>query len=76
MRSRDTVLMCHPEARVIEESLCLQRSVRVQRGCWFIYSGPDVDARVLGRGTTEGKAWADAARRLKIPGRTARLVLA
>ena len=76
MQSRDVVFMRYPEAQAIEEPLRFQQSTRVQRGCWFIYIGPDLDARVLGRGPTEAEAWADAAHRLKNARRTARLVLA
>jgi hypothetical protein len=36
-----------------------------QQDMQFEKLGPDLDARVLGRGTTEAKAWADAARRLR-----------
>ncbi len=65
MNSREMVSVRYPEAQAAEEPLSFRRTALFQRGSWFIYAGPDVDARVLGRGTTEAKAWADAAHRLK-----------
>ena len=46
--------MRYPEAQSVEEPLILQQSVRFQRGRWFVYSGPELDARVLGRGNDGG----------------------
>jgi hypothetical protein len=65
MNSREMVSSRYPEAQAAEEPLIFQRTALIQRGSWFIYAGPDLDARVLGRGTTEAKAWADAARRMR-----------
>jgi hypothetical protein len=65
MNSREMVSSRYPEAQAAVEPLIFQRTIQTQRGCWFIYAGPDLDARVLGRGITEAKAWADAARRLR-----------
>jgi hypothetical protein len=64
MREKDVVVARYPEAEAVEEVLPLPGSAPIPKCCWFVYDGPDVDARVLGRGTTEDEAWADAARRL------------
>jgi hypothetical protein len=63
MNSREIVSSRYPEAQAAEEPVIFQLTALNQRGHWFIYAGPDLDARVLGRGTTEAKAWADAALR-------------
>ena len=75
MNSREMVSIRYPEAQAAEEPLIFQRTALIQRGAWFIYAGPDLDARVLGRGTTEAKAWADAARRVRSVTRRNRLVV-
>jgi hypothetical protein len=64
MREKDVVVARYPEAEVVEEALPLVGTSPLFRCCWFVYDGPDVDARVLGRGVSEDEAWADAARRL------------
>ena len=76
MIHRDTVSRRFPEAQAVEEPLILPSAARIERGRWFIYAGPDLDARVLGRGTTEAMAWADAAHRLGNVRRRVRLVVA
>jgi hypothetical protein len=65
MNSREMVFNRYPEAQAAEEPLFFQRTTLISCGSWFIYAGPDLDARVLGRGATEVKAWADAARRMR-----------
>jgi hypothetical protein len=65
MHHKDSVRAQHPEALAVEEPLSPSPGPWSQRGCWFVYSGVETDARVLGRGVTEGKAWANAAHRLK-----------
>jgi hypothetical protein len=64
MREKDVVVGRYPEAEVVEEVLPHTGAAPMLACCWFVYDGPDVDARVLGRGVTEDDAWADAARRL------------
>ena len=54
----------YPEAQAVEEPLRPSPGPWVQRGCWFVYAGPEPDANVLGHGTTECQAWENAARRL------------
>ncbi len=76
MFHQETVSRRYPEAQAVEEPLLVPPAARRDRGRWFVYAGPDLDARVLGRGTTEGEAWADAARRLGNVRRRVRLVLA
>jgi hypothetical protein len=76
MRHRDSVTSRYPEAQAVEESLCFRGVGRIEKGCWFIYASPELDARVLGRGATEARAWADAARRMANARRRVRLVVA
>ena len=64
MRDKDIVVGRYPEAEAIEEVLPHTGMAPILRCCWFVYAGPDVDARVLGRGVAEDGAWEDAARRL------------
>lgn len=64
MHHKVSVLNRYPEAQVVEEPLSPSPGPWCQRGCWFVYAGAETDARVLGRGATEGQAWASAARRL------------
>jgi hypothetical protein len=61
MRDRDVVVSRYPEAEAAEEALRMRQSTPMPRSYWFVYDGPDLGARVLGRGTTEDEAWADAA---------------
>ncbi len=75
MRDRDVVVSNYPEAEAVEEVLPLRQSAPIHRCCWFVYDGPDLDARVLGRGTTEDRAWADAARGLSNARRRVRVLL-
>ena len=75
MRDRDVVLSHYPEAEAVEDLLPLRQSELIYRSCWFVYDGPDLDARELARGTTEDRAWADAARGLVDARRGARVVL-
>jgi hypothetical protein len=76
MAHQDAVLNHYPEAQAVEEPLIVWRSGQPRKGRWFIYAGPELDARVLGRGATEAWAWADAARRAGNARRRARFVLA
>ena len=76
MPHQDAVFSRYPEAQAVEEPLIFRRAGRTQPGCWFIYAGPELDARVLGRGATEGRAWSDAARRVGRARRRVKLVLA
>ena len=64
MQCQDAVLNRYPEAQAVEEPLCPSPGPWGQRGCWFVYAGPEPDARVLGHGVTEDQAWANAAHRL------------
>ncbi len=64
MSDKHHVIGRYPEAEVVEEVLAHIGTSPIRKRCWFVYQGPDVDARVLGRGITEDDAWADAARRL------------
>jgi hypothetical protein len=66
MHHRAAVLGRYPEAQAIEEPLSPSSGPWGQRGCWFIYAGGEADARVLGRGATEGMAWANAAHLLRV----------
>jgi hypothetical protein len=64
MHHRVAVLNRFPEAHAVEEAMACCSGPWTQRGRWFIYAGSEPDARVLGHGTTEDRAWASAARRL------------
>jgi hypothetical protein len=64
MQHKKTVLDRYPEAQAVEEPLSPLPGPWGQRGCWFVYAGVEIDARVLGRGATESKAWANASHRL------------
>ena len=75
MRDRDVVLSHYPDAEAVEDLLSLRQSAPIYRCCWFVYDGPDLDARVLARGTTEDQAWANAARGLLNARRRVRAVL-
>ena len=61
MHHKETVLNRYPESQAVEELLSPSPGPWGQRGCWFVYAGVETDARVLGRGATEGQAWANAA---------------
>jgi len=76
MRTRDLVLSYYPQAEAVEEVLPMRHFPPIHRCCWFVYDGPDLDARVLGRGTTEDRAWADAVHRLSHARATTRVMLA
>jgi hypothetical protein len=76
MPHQDAVLSHYPEAQAVEEPLIVWRSGQPRKGRWFIYAGPELDARVLGRGATQAQAWADAARRVGTARRRVRMVLA
>ena len=76
MGRQDMVFSRYPEAQAVEEPLIFQRAGQAQKSCWFIYAGPELDARVLGRGATAAKAWVDAAHRMGNARRRERLVLA
>ena len=76
MIDKAVVVSRYPEAEAAEEVPLIRRSAPILRYCWFIYDGPERDARVLGRGVTEDGAWADAARRLSIAGRRIKVFLA
>jgi hypothetical protein len=75
MPYQDAVLSRYPEAQAVEEPLLVWRPGQPRKGRWFIYAGPELDARVLGRGATEARAWADAARRVGTARRRVRMVL-
>jgi hypothetical protein len=76
MRHRAAVLSRYPEAQAVEEPLHPSPGPWGQRGRWYVYAGPDPDARLLGRGVTERQAWASAARRLDRVDRKARWLVA
>ena len=76
MPHQETVSRCFPEAQAVEEPRGFPEAGRIKSGCWFIYSGPELHARVLGFGTTEATAWADAAHKLRNARRRVRWVLA
>jgi hypothetical protein len=76
MGNRASVLSRYPNAESVKEHLENRPFARIERGPWFIYAGPDIDARVLGRGITEAQAWADAVWRLKTCRRRAKFVVA
>ena len=76
MRNQAFVLTRYPDAESVKEHLEYQPFARIERGPWFVYAGPGLDARVLGRGTTEAQAWADAVWRLKTCRRRAKFVVA
>ena len=65
MHHKETVLNRYPESQAVEELLSPSPGPWGQRGCWFVYAGVETDARVLGRGATEGQAWANAAHCLR-----------
>jgi hypothetical protein len=69
MRDRELVLNRYPEAEAVEEVLPDEQSSPTHRCCWFVYDGPDLDARVLGRGISEDHAWTAAARTVSLPRR-------
>ena len=77
MDNQDTVFRRYPEAQAVEEPPIFPhgQAALIERGYWTIHAGPELDASVLGRGTTEAQAWADAARRLKIVKRRAGVVV-
>lgn len=75
MNNRDSVSLRYPEAQAVQELPEFQDSTRLERGRWFIYSGPEPDARVLGRGITEAQAWDNAAWRLSHVMRRVRIVV-
>jgi hypothetical protein len=75
MLDRDVVLSHYPEAEAVEDLFPLRQSEPIYRCCWFIYDGPDWDARVLALGTTEDQAWVNAARGLLNARRRVRAVL-
>jgi len=75
MRDRDVVLSHYPEAEAVEDLLPLRQSALIYRSCWFVYDGPDLDARELAQGATGEQAWADAARGLLNTGRRVRVAL-
>ena len=77
MDHQDTVFRRYPEAQAVEEPPIFwhERAAPIEQGYWSISAGPELDARVLGRGTTEEQAWADAARRLKTAKRRARVIM-
>ena len=49
MFHQETVTLSYPEAQAVEEPLLCPPAGRIERGRWFVYSGPDLDARVLRR---------------------------
>ena len=76
MPHQEMVAQHYPEAQCVEEPPGFRHCALTDRGRWFVYAGPDSDARVLGRGTTEAQAWWDAALRLGHTRRTVRRVVA
>jgi hypothetical protein len=76
MHNKALVLTRYSNAESVKEHLELQPFARIERGPWFIYAGPHLDARVLGRGISEAQAWADAAWRLETCRRRAKFVVA
>jgi hypothetical protein len=76
MQHQVAVLNRFPEAQAVEEPLSPSPGPWAQRGRWYVYAGAESDARVLGRGATEGQAWSDAARRLARVNRKVRWLVA
>jgi hypothetical protein len=76
MRDQAKVTRRYFEAHAAHESFPSRRAAQLQRSWWFIYDRPDVDACVLGSGTTENDAWKDAARRLSQSRRRTKVFLA
>lgn len=76
MRDRDVVLSHYPEAEAVEDLLPVRQYAPIYRCCWFVFDGPDLDARELARGTTEEQAWADAARKMLDDCRRGRVLIA
>ena len=68
MDAQDVVLDRYPAAEAREEPPIFQHgeAMPIEAGHWVICASSDLDDKPLGSGTSESKAWEDAARRLGI----------
>jgi uncharacterized protein YprB with RNaseH-like and TPR domain len=75
MDDQDLVCMRHPLAEAREEPAILEHGAElpIEAGHWAIFAGPTFDLPEIGRGKSEARAWADAARKL-VPTRSAGLL--
>jgi hypothetical protein len=66
MDDQETVYLRYPRAEAREEPSIFEHgeAAPVQAGHWAIFAGPELELTELGRGCSEPKAWADAARKL------------
>jgi hypothetical protein len=67
---QETVYSRYPHAEAREEPPIFEHgeAAPIQTGHWAIFTGPDLELAELGRGVSESKAWADAARKLSRSG--------
>ena len=65
MDAQDTVLERFPKAEAMEVPAIFEHDAHslINGGYWAIFAGPGFDADELGRGRSESRAWADAARK-------------
>jgi hypothetical protein len=68
MDDQETVFSRYPHAEAREEPAIFEHGEvsPIQTGHWAIFAGPDLELAELGRGRSEAKAWADAARNMRI----------
>jgi hypothetical protein len=68
MDDQETVFSRYPRAEAREEPPIFEHgeAAPIQTGHWAIFAGPDLELAELGRGGSESKAWADAARKMRI----------
>jgi hypothetical protein len=66
MDAQDKVFERFPKADVREEPAIFEHGADslIDGGYWAVFTGPEFDSRELGRGTSEARAWSDAARNL------------
>jgi hypothetical protein len=67
MDAQDKVFERFPKAEAREEPAIFDHGTDslIDGGYWAVFAGPEFDARELGRGKSECKAWSDAARNLR-----------
>jgi hypothetical protein len=63
MDAEDLIFECFPKAEAREEPAIFEHGVDapIQGGYWAIFAGPDFDSNEIGRGSSEARAWSDAA---------------
>jgi hypothetical protein len=68
MDDQETVISRYPRAEAREEPSIFEHGAAapIQTGHWAIFAGPDLELAEMGRGRSEAKAWADAARKVRI----------